>query len=241
MKLSIIIPTLNEETIVKKNLSLISRQLSAISNELSTEIIIADGGSSDRTVEVAKRFADKVCISYTGRGIQMNTGAKASEGDLLLFLHADSLFSVSGIQSMLEVMQDDRVTGGAFKLKIDSTDSTGLRNNRVSLKTISSFANIRSKIFNIVYGDQGIFVRRDIFYKIGGYPEIPIMEDVEFVITLKKFGKFIILPEYITTSSRRWDSEGIFYCSLRNWVLISLYLTGVSPYKLNGWYREHGG
>ncbi|MBI3601088.1 MAG: TIGR04283 family arsenosugar biosynthesis glycosyltransferase [Nitrospinae bacterium] len=231
MKLSIIIPTLNEESSIEKNLPLIKKELSA-------EIIVADGGSKDKTVEVAKRFTELVSISAAGRGIQMNSGASISTGDWLLFLHTDSIISELGIQRMIEVMRNENppffkggqrgVIGGAFRLKIDS--------DRISLKIISSIANIRSRFFNIAYGDQGIFVKRDIFYKIGGYPHIPIMEDVEFVMKLKKRGKFVILPDYITVSSRRWDKEGVVYCTLRNWILILLYFMGISPHKLKGWY-----
>lgn len=233
MKLSIIIPTLNEESLIEKNLASIKKQLSAISHQLSAEIIVADGGSRDRTVEAARRFADRVCISDKGRGEQMNAGAKVSEGDLLLFLHADSILYLSGIVNMLKVMEDNDIVGGAFRLKIDS--------KKTFHKVISSFANMRSRILGIAYGDQGIFARRNIFYAVGGYPDIPIMEDVEFVKRLKGNGKFIILDECVTTSSRRWDREGILYTTIRNWILISLYLIGASPNRLKGWYREHGG
>ena len=233
MKLSIIIPTLNEESLIEKNLSFIKKELSAISYQLSAEIIVADGGSRDRTVETARRFADRVCISDKGRGEQMNAGAKVSEGDLFLFLHADSILYLSGIVDMLKVMEDNDVVGGAFRLKIDS--------KKTSHKVISSFANMRSGILGIAYGDQGIFVRKNIFYAVGGYPDIPIMEDVEFVKRLKGKGKFIMLNECVTTSSRRWDREGMLYTTIRNWILISLYLIGASPNRLKGWYREHGG
>jgi rSAM/selenodomain-associated transferase 2 len=228
MKLSIIIPTLNEESFLEKNLSLLSYQLSAISYQ-SFEIIIADGGSKDKTVELARRFTDKVCISAAGRGTQMNEGASHSTGDWLLFLHADSLISESGIQRMLEIMNSEqRVIGGAFRLKIDS--------DKIPYKVISSVANIRSRILGIAYGDQGIFVRKNIFYAIGGYSDMPIMEDVDFVKRLKENGKFIILDEHIATSSRRWEREGILYTTIRNWILISLYMMGVSPNRLKGWY-----
>ena len=233
MKLSIIIPTLNEESLIEKNLASIRKQLLAIGNELSAEIIVADGGSRDRTVETARRFADRVCISDKGRGEQMNAGAKVSKGDLLLFLHADSILYLSGIVNMLKVMEDNNIVGGAFRLKIDS--------KKTFHKVISSFANMRSRILGIAYGDQGIFARRNIFYAVGGYPDISIMEDVEFVKRLKGKGKFIILNECVTTSSRRWDREGILYTTIRNWILISLYLIGASPNRLKGWYREHGG
>jgi rSAM/selenodomain-associated transferase 2 len=164
----------------------------------------------------------------------MNSGARISTGDWLLFLHADSIISESGIQRMIEIMNSEsRIAGGAFRLKIDS--------NKLFLKIISSAANIRSNMFDIVYGDQGIFVKKDIFCEIGGYPDIPIMEDVEFVLRLKKRGKFVILPEYIAVSSRRWDKEGVIYCTLRNWILIFLYFMGISPHKLKDWYKDYGG
>ncbi|MBI3582933.1 MAG: TIGR04283 family arsenosugar biosynthesis glycosyltransferase [Nitrospinae bacterium] len=234
MKLSIIIPTLNEESLIEKNLSFIKKELSAISYQLSVEIIVADGGSRDKTVEIARRFADRVCISDKGRGKQMNAGARISAGDWLLFLHADSVISEQGIRGMLEIINSEfSIIGGAFRLKIDS--------KKTFYKILSSFANMRSRILGIAYGDQGIFVRKNIFYMIGGYPDIPIMEDVEFVKRLKENGKFIILNECVTTSSRRWDREGILYTTIRNWILISLYLIGVSPNRLKGWYREHGG
>ena len=241
MKLSIIIPTLNEESFIEKNLASIRKQLLAIGNELSAEIIVADGGSRDRTVETARRFADRVCISDKGRGEQMNAGAKVSKGDLLLFLHADSILYLSGIVNMLKVMEDNNIVGGAFRLKIDSPTPMYRCWGKIAFKIISSAANMRSRILGIAYGDQGIFVRRNIFYAVGGYPDISIMEDVEFVKRLKGKGKFIILSECITTSSRRWDREGILYTTIRNWILISLYLIGASPNRLKGWYREHGG
>lgn len=236
MKLSIIIPTLNEESFLEKNLASLKPNLTSV-----FEIIVADGGSKDKTVEVARRFTDRICISDKGRGHQMNAGAMISTGEWFLFLHADSVISYSGMLRMLEIMDlelltpnsESRIAGGAFRLTIDS--------KKISYKVISSFANMRSRILNIAYGDQGIFVRRDIFYTIGGYSDIPIMEDVDFVKRLKENGKFIILNESVVTSSRRWDREGILYTTMRNWILILLYLIGISPNRLKGWYREHGG
>lgn len=241
MKLSIIIPTLNEESLIEKNLAFIKKELSAISHQLSAEVIVADGGSRDRTVEIARRFADRVCISNKGRGEQMNAGTKVSEGDLLLFLHSDSIVHLSGIVNMLKAMEYNNVIGGAFRLKIDSPTPMYKCWGKIAFEIISTVANMRARILGIAYGDQGIFVRRNIFYAVGGYPDIPLMEDVEFVKRLKGNGKFIILSECITTSSRRWDREGILYTTIRNWILISLYLMGVSPSRLKGWYREHGG
>ncbi|MEK6590775.1 MAG: TIGR04283 family arsenosugar biosynthesis glycosyltransferase [Nitrospinota bacterium] len=235
MKLSVIIPTLNEETLIEKNLSLLKAQLQELkihNNYYTSEIVVADGGSKDRTSEIARRFTNKICISPKGRGVQMNAGAGISEGDYLLFLHADSILSLSGIQGIFEIIKENNIAGGAFRLKIDS--------KRVLFKIISSTANMRSKMYGLAYGDQGIFAKRDIFYKVGGYPDIPLMEDVNLVLRLKKIGKFIILPEYIMTSSRRWDNEGILYTTIRNWILISLYLSGVSPYTLKNWYKENG-
>lgn len=231
MRLSIIIPTLNEESCIQSNLSIFARDIKTHFREI--EIIVADGGSVDRTVELVREFTDKVCVTSAGRGKQMNAGAKISEGDYLLFLHADSVLSASGIEGIFNIMADNEIAGGAFRLMVDS--------DRFSLKIVSYFANIRSEVFNIAYGDQGIFLKRDIFFNIGGYPDIPIMEDVAFVRRLKKAGKFVILPYYIIASPRRWEKEGVFYTTMRNWFFILSYMSGVSPYRLKDWYKNHGG
>lgn len=221
MILSVILPTLNEEGAIETTI----RQVAG-SHEV--EVIVSDGGSTDRTVEIAQRYA-RVVSSMCGRGCQMNSGAKGASGDILLFLHADTLLPEGWADKINAVMADERVAGGAFSLSIDS--------DKLSHKIIAAAANIRTLMTNIPYGDQGIFVRRSVFDKIGGFREIPIMEDVDFIRRLKNTGKVLILKDKVKTSARRWEKEGAVYTTLRNWLLMSLYCMGVQPEKLYWFYK----
>lgn len=221
MKSSVIIPTLNEE-------ASISRVLQDLRSLEGLEIIVSDGGSKDSTLAIAESLA-RVLRSKPGRGIQMNSGAAVASGDILLFLHADTRLPENWKESILSAMSDSRVAAGAFSLSIDS--------ERLSHKIISSMANLRSGLTKIPYGDQGIFVRRSIFEKIGGFKEIPVMEDVDLMRRLKKMGKIVILGEKVKTSARRWEKEGVVYTTIRNWLLIILYYAGVTPERLYRYYR----
>ena len=196
MKVSIIIPVLNEATVLEKNLKRI-RELSA------HEIIVVDGESQDGAQSIAKNLADKTLSSKPGRAMQMNSGAREAEGELLLFLHADSHISKEGYSSMLASMNDETVSGGAFGLKIDSKSSI--------LKMIAYSATIRAKYFGLVYGDQAIFVRKKAFEKLKGYSDLPICEDLEFFRRLQKNGRTIMLDDNAVTSARRWEKEGVFF------------------------------
>lgn len=215
-------PVLNEEAIIEDTI----RSL----NDPHLELIIVDGGSKDGTVSIASRYNNRLISSRQGRGRQMNDGARYASSDILLFLHADSKIGDGGIGSLLEAMEDPSIMGGAFSLAIDSRS--------LYLSLVAVMANIRSIIFKLPYGDQGIFVRRSAFESIGGYQDIPIMEDVEFIRRLKKIGKIKILKEDVLVSSRRWDKEGPLYTTLRNWILATLYLVGVSPARLYRWYKD---
>lgn len=160
----------------------------------------------------------------------MNAGAKIAGGDLLLFLHADSMIPrpyAQWIKEILRAMQDPDVVGGAFRLEISSPS--------FFLKYVSKAANLRSALLGLPYGDQGIFVRSDIFKALGGYPDWPLMEDVHFVRQLKKRGKTVLLKTALATSARRWD-RGPIARSLRNSLLLALYFMGVCPARLARWY-----
>ncbi len=220
MKVSIIIPTLNEKINLEKTLPHLEKME-------DKEIIIVDGGSTDNTASVAKRYADKLLLSCQDRGIQMNTAAHNAEGDMLLFLHADSELSTDGYNKLLEASEVRGIAGGAFYLAIDS--------KRFLLKFISLAANLRSKLFRIAYGDQGIFVRRDIFVKIGGFNNLPLFEDADLFRRLKREGEVIFIKS-ILTSARRWDGEGALYTTFRNMILASFYFLGFSPQTLIRWY-----
>lgn len=226
MTISVIIPTLNEEASIAATLkSLVSQNLKAE----SLEVIVADGGSSDRTVEIARRVV-KVVASRPGRGCQMNSGADAASGDILLFLHADTILPANWHEGIISAMTDERVVGGAFSLSIES--------GRLSHRIIAASANARSRFLGLPYGDQGIFVRKAIFEIMGGYKDLPIMEDVDLVSRLKRLGRLVLLRDKVKTSARRWEKEGVFFTTLRNWLLMTLYSLGVPPVRLY-WLYKH--
>ena len=221
MKVSVVIPTLNEALILEDSLN-------SISDLNPHEIIVADGGSTDTTVSVARCTATHVITSRTGRARQMNAGAKKATGDLLLFMHADSKLTPESFKRMKKKMMPTGPAGGAFSLQIES--------ERIPLRVISSLATWRAKYFNLVYGDQTIFVRTDIFQALGGFSPLPICEDLDFFRRLSRQGKVILLKEKTHTSARRWTTEGILYTTLRNITIGSLFLLGFSPHILSKWY-----
>jgi hypothetical protein len=221
--LSIIIPTLNEEKTLGKTLS-------SIPVVPSLEVIVVDGGSLDRTCEVVRTRTSHVYTTLPGRARQMNFGAQKAQGETLLFLHADSLLPEGGFEAILRALAEPRVIGGAFYLGVNAS-GWGYR-------IITFGTNLRSRWFKLPYGDQGIFIKKDIFERIGGYPEISLMEDIALVQRMKKEGAISILPQSMLTSPRRWEKEGLFYTTLRNWALVTLYLAGVHPDKLYKWYQH---
>ena len=221
MKISVIIPTLNEALVLEK-------AIAEISCHSPHEIIIADGGSEDNTLNIAKKFGLAIVESPPGRALQMNAGAKTASGDVLLFLHADRRVDANSYQKMVAVMNQENRVGGAFSLAIES--------EKPSLKMISNFATLRAKHLNLVYGDQAIFVRTSVFHEIGGFPSLLICEDLAFYRRLMAKGPTVILEEKAFTSARRWVTEGIFFTSLRNSVIATLFLLGFPPRILSKWY-----
>lgn len=220
-KISVIIPTLNEEVRIAELL----RSLQGIS---TLEVIVADGMSPDRTVEIAKRLASHVLTSVRGRARQMNEGAKHATGEVLLFLHADTRLEPSALDQLTSALGDPTIIGGAFSL--------GLESRAGRLRLIEAVVNLRARLFSLPYGDQAIFVRRSVFEEIGGYAELPLMEDLELVRRLKRRGRLVILPAKAITSTRRWEKEGILYTTIRNWAVTLLFFLGVSPTALARWY-----
>ena len=221
-RISVIIPTLNEVSIIEKTLT-------ALPRHEWPERIVVDGGSFDGTADRAKRHADKVLVTEAGRGRQMNAGAREARGDILLFLHADARLPRQAHEAVSRALDDPAVVGGAFRLAIDSP--------RRALRMVAMFANGRTRLTGVPYGDQGLFVRRPVFERLGGYPEWPLLEDLEFGRRLKSAGKIVILSQPVTVSSRRWDKEGIGTTTLRNQIFVLLYFMGVSPMRLARWVR----
>lgn len=223
LKVSIIIPTLNETIALEKTLVEILRLK-------PHEIIICDGGSVDDTVAIAKKHNCRMVTSAPGRALQMNAAARMAGGAILVFLHADSFIKTQGYNNMINIMQKQDIVGGAFSLGIDS--------DIMPLKIIARLATWRSKYLHLVYGDQAIFVRTSTFNEIGGFSLLPICEDLDFFRKLRKAGNTLILDEKTLTSPRRWASEGFIFTTLRNIAIAGLFLLGFSPKVLSRWYAS---
>lgn len=160
----------------------------------------------------------------------MNEGAALAKGNILLFLHVDTLLPRDALRLIWSAMEVNRFVAGAFDLGIESSKPV--------FRIIERAASLRSRITRIPFGDQAIFVRKDYFMQIGGYGEIPVMEDVEIMDRIKKQGgQIFIIPRRARTASRRWEKEGIVRCTLRNWTLQILYFLGISPHKLARFYK----
>lgn len=221
LKVSVIIPTYNESTVLLETLN-------RLVTHAAFETIIGDGGSEDDTVDIARRCGVTVIQGARGRAAQMNAAAQQARGDVLLFLHADSYIDFRGYRKMVDAMAGEHYLGGAFSLQIDSP--------LPALKRISRCANWRSRYLNLVYGDQGIFVRRDTFHELKGFSTLPICEDLDFFRRMKKKGPVLLLKEKVFTSPRRWLAEGVGFTTLRNIAIASLFLAGFSPATLSRWY-----
>jgi rSAM/selenodomain-associated transferase 2 len=223
--ISIIIPTLNEEKTIEDCLKQFNSQSQPF------EIIISDGSSTDRTKEIVKLFANvKLVESQKGRGIQMNAGAEAAGGEILLFLHADTLLPKDGLDSMRKTMDGENAIGGYFRLEHKDAN--------FSYKLFSPLINWRSRLPNITpYGDQAIFCSREAFEKIDGYKDLPLMEDYDFAKRLRRQGKLVRIDEKVSVSFRRYQ-KGIFRYALLCNIIALLYNIGVSPEFLKRLYKE---
>jgi len=193
-------------------------------------VLVVDGGSSDNTVDSAKSLGAQVLNVSAGKALQMNAGAKAARGEILLFLHADTRLASGFAKQIHDVLSQPRVAAGAFHLAIDGKG--------FGLRIIEWLANFRSRVLQMPYGDQGIFVTAEMFSAVGGFSALPIMEDFELVRRLKCRGRIKILPLAAITSPRRWKKLGVLRTTAINQVIIIGYLLGVNPQKLADWYRK---
>ena len=226
MTISVIILTLNEE----KGLDQVLLQTSALGFD---EVVVADGGSTDRTIHMAEAFCARIpntglVRAPRGRGRQLNAGAKASRGQILLFLHADSRLPATAKQDIEGALQDDRVVGGRFDVTFNPQTRWGT--------VISTMMNWRSRWSGIATGDQALFVRRHTFEQLGGFADIPLMEDIDFTRRMKRMGRTAALRSRVITSFRRWETHGPLRTILLMWALRFLYWLGVSPYHLQRFY-----
>jgi rSAM/selenodomain-associated transferase 2 len=219
--ISAIIPTLNEELMIKETFKRLGKAI---------EIIVVDGGSNDKTREIAKTLGAKVIISAKkGRALQMNLGGKIAKGDILLFLHADTLLPPDYQELIINTLSESNVIAGAFQLKIEGQEK--------SLRLVEKLVNWRSRFFSLPYGDQGIFLKASVFEDLSGFPELPIMEDFELIQRLKKRGKIAIVSSAVVTSGRRWRKLGVWKTTIINQLVILGYYLKIPPKLLKHFYR----
>jgi rSAM/selenodomain-associated transferase 2 len=223
MALSVIVPVLNEELTLAATLRR-ARQPGV------HEIIVVDGGSTDATVSVAAKLADVVLTAPRGRASQMNTGAARASGDILVFLHADTLVPDAFARAIEGACGTPGTIGGRFDVRLEPSSPL--------LWLTGTLINLRSRLSRICSGDQTIFVRRDVFERLGGYAAIPLMEDIDLSRRMKRAGRIACLRQAVTTSSRRWRGNGVLRTILLMWTLRLLFFCGVSPQTLKRVYGE---
>ena len=219
-RLSVIIPTFNEE-------KTIGHTLDRVRGGCVWEVIVVDGQSTDRTREIARAHGATVVESPPSRGRQLTLGASIATGDTLLFLHADTSLPWGFDDYVFRALEQPGVCAGAFRLLIDDEAR--------SFRLIERMVNFRSRIRQMPYGDQAIFVRADVFREAGGFPDMPIMEDYALIRRLRRMGRIEIAPATVVTSARRWIKHGVWRTTLRNQIYIAAYWMGVPPARIARW------
>jgi len=223
--ISIILPVLHEA----ETINTVIAHLRALRHNSLMEIIVVDGDPAGGTLQAIRDNGIVRTLSEPGRARQMNHGASLAKGEILLFLHADTLLPAQALTRIAAALADTRFVAGAFDLGFDTSRSI--------FRITEKYVALRTRLTRIPFGDQAIFIRRAYFEKIGGYAEIPLMEDVELMRRIRKRDdRICIIPEKVLTSPRRYERDGILYCTFRNWALQVCYKAGVSPEKLVKWY-----
>ena len=224
-RISIVVPTLNEAGQLEQTLQAIGTPGPQL------EIIIVDAGSRDRSLEIAQEHGCQTFTVDRGRGAQMNAGAAVSSGQTLLFLHADTHLP-SGYRACVEDCLAAGHVAGAFRL--------GITGQRLGLRIVEHGANLRSRWLQMPYGDQALFMRASTFFNLGGFGRLPIMEDYELVVRLRRIGKIGLLPQRVATSGRRWLKRGILKTTAINQLCLLAYRLGISPQRIANFYRRQG-
>ncbi len=222
-RISVIVPTINESSNIESTLS-------RVATGRGVELIVVDGGSTDDTCAKAERMGARVVRSDRGRAIQMNTGAAIASGDIFLFLHADTHLPPAYDRAIRDALNQPGAVAGAFRLRIDANGS--------SLRMIERVVDFRSRVLNLPYGDQGIFVGRKAFEGPGGYLSQPIMEDYALVRALKKSGRIVMVDLPVKTSARRWRDNGVLRTTIRNQLYIFAYSLGIDTKRIESWRRR---
>lgn len=223
MSVSIIVPVLNEAPLLRSFLAHLRERATG------AEIIVADGGSSDGTVELVRGSCDQLVVSERSRAIQMNTGARAAHGDTLWFVHVDAEVPPGCLEEIERIMDDPNVAGGFFRIRLPQ--------DRVYRLT-DSFAHYAGLLLQMRCGDHGIFCRRTIFLDIGGFPEVPLMEDVEFFRRLRRHGRVIYSRKRLLVSPRRYEAIGRMRLTLAYGLIGTLYVLGIPLSKLGTIYER---
>lgn len=214
------VPALNEEDSLRRHLP------AALA--MADEVVVSDGGSTDRTVEVARELGARVVTGPPGRGGQLNRGAAAATADVLLFLHADTTLPPGGAQAVREAVAKG-AAGGAFLVRFDSGGIMRLG---------SRLVNVRTRLTRLPLGDQAQFATRETFDRLGGFMEWPILEDLDFAKRLRRTGRFVLIEAAVTTGARRYLRQGVFRTVAMNWLIWFLFFLGVSPHRLARLYRH---
>ena len=222
---SVVVPVLDEE-------AAIDRLLGRLRHAGDAEIVVVDGGSRDRTVERAEKHEGvRVIRGERGRARQMNLGAREASGDVLLFLHADTTLPEGAVDRVLGAVRRRGADFGCFTVKIDSED--------LRLRIASRMISARSRLIPSSTGDQAQFFRRDFFFSLGGYPEVPLFEDMMIVGLAARRGKYVCVDGPVRTSARRWHTHGISRTMITMLALRTLYHLGVDPQTLAKFYATH--
>lgn len=224
---SIIVPALHESD----GINSLVEHLEGLECSRDAELIVVDGNPNGDTIQVIRSDRVRKMVAPKGRARQMNAGASRARGEILIFLHADTELPPNALRAINSAMAQGRYVGGAFELGIDS--------HRIEFKILARWASLRCRLTGIPYGDQAIFIKRDYFNALGGYKDIPLMEDVELMRRIWRRGdKICIVPEKVRTSPRRWEQEGFVYVNARNAFLFFSYIFGVSAEKLASFYKD---
>ncbi|MEO8076444.1 MAG: TIGR04283 family arsenosugar biosynthesis glycosyltransferase [Acidobacteriota bacterium] len=222
MKLSVIVPAFNEEAVIADTL----RRATAVL--APHELFVADGCSADRTATIAQPYANVLALDMT-RGAALNHAAALATGDVLLFLHADTMLPLGAAAAIAGALQDPDVIAGAFRLRFDHPGRLA--------RLVTYNVNLRSSLLNTFFGDQAMFVRREVFARAGGFKDWSVMEDLEILARLRRYGRLTLLDEAVVTSARRHQRTGWFKTIAVIWVMTLLFRLGVPGQAMVRWYK----
>jgi len=220
--ISVIVPALNEA-------KTIGPTLASLAGLAGLELIVVDGGSSDDTGARAEAAGARVIEAPAGRARQMNEGARAARGDILLFLHADTLLPPGFAGEVREALNRPGTAAGAFGLAIEAPG--------LGFRCLERLVRWRGRWLAMPYGDQALFLTAAMFDRVGRFADLPIMEDFELVGRLRRQGRIVLLPRQVRTSARRWRRLGLVRTTLVNQAIVLGYLGGIDPARLARWYR----